>query len=126
MFSGEVDKQKRVVLLTWIFEIAHRFKYQSETTYLSVQLIDRYLSVESVSLKKLQLVGVTALFLASKYQEIVWRSASELSFFTKNAVSPEEIFRMELHMLAKLSFQVSVPTGFEFLERYWFVSDEET
>ena len=42
----------------------------SDTLFLGVSCIDRFLSIQNVSRSQLQLVGVTCLFLASKYEEI--------------------------------------------------------
>ena len=41
-----------------------------ETLYLTVNLIDRFLEAKQVTRKHLQLVGVTAMLVASKYEEI--------------------------------------------------------
>jgi primosomal protein N' len=46
------------------------FKLESETLYLTVNLIDRYLSVLRIDRSKLQLVAVSAMLIASKYEEI--------------------------------------------------------
>lgn len=42
----------------------------SDTLFLGVSCIDRFLSVQNVPRSQLQLVGVTCMFLASKYEEI--------------------------------------------------------
>ena len=47
-----------------------RFGLMPETLYLTVNIIDRYLSIQTVTRKELQLVGVTAMLIASKYEEI--------------------------------------------------------
>ena len=41
-----------------------------ETLYLTINLIDRFLEAKQVTRKHLQLVGVTAMLIASKYEEI--------------------------------------------------------
>ena len=41
-----------------------------ETLHLTANLIDRFLASRNVSRKRLQLVGVTAMLIASKYEEI--------------------------------------------------------
>jgi hypothetical protein len=48
-----------------------------ETLYLTTNLLDRYLSIQLVSRRNYQLVGTTAMLLASKYEEI-W--APEVGF----------------------------------------------
>jgi cyclin B len=51
-------------------EVHLKFKLVPETLYLTVSLIDRYLEKVEVHREKLQLVGVTAMLIASKYEEI--------------------------------------------------------
>ena len=36
MFSRDITESKRAVLLIWMFEVAYRFNYRTETTYLMV------------------------------------------------------------------------------------------
>ena len=47
-----------------------KLKLVPETLYLTVNLIDCYLERKEVFRPKLQLVGVTALLIASKYEEV--------------------------------------------------------
>ena len=49
---------------------AQEFKLVSDTLFLGVSCIDRFLSIQHVSRSQLQLVGITCMFLASKYEEI--------------------------------------------------------
>lgn len=66
----DVTPKMRSVLLDWINEVHHQFNLENETFHMAVSMIDRYLqSVHSTPRKYLQLFGVTALFMASKYEE---------------------------------------------------------
>ncbi len=60
----------RAILIDWLVEVHLKFKLVPETLYLTVSLIDRYLEKVEVHWEKLQLVGVTAMLIASKYEEI--------------------------------------------------------
>ncbi|KAF3642694.1 Cyclin-B2-3 [Capsicum annuum] len=51
-------------------EVHYKFELMEETLYLTMNLIDRFLPVQSVIRKKLQLVGITTLLLACKYEEV--------------------------------------------------------
>ena len=124
MFSTDATNRKRQVLLIWVFEVSFRLKHSSATTFIAVSLIDRYLSCVTVPARYLQLVGVTALYIACKFQEIMFTSASELAHYTNKACTKEDIIRTERRMLRVLNFQVNAPHGYEFLERFWTVSGE--
>ena len=80
--------------------------------------MDRYLAESVISRKKLQLVGVTAMLIASKYEEIYPPELSDFEYITDNAYNREEIMDMEIMMLNTLRFNVSVPTAGLFLNRY--------
>ena len=60
----------RAILVDWLVEVHLKFKLMPETLFLTANLIDRYLATRAVSRKNLQLVGVTAMLVASKYEEI--------------------------------------------------------
>ncbi len=94
-----------------------KFKLMTETLYLTVNLIDRYLSVQSVSRKNLQLVGVTALLLAAKYEEIWAPEVNDFVHISDNAYTREQILHMEKTMLNTLQFNLTVPTPYVFVAR---------
>ena len=66
----DITAQMRAILVDWMVEVAQEYKLVSETLYLSVSYVDRYLSAVPVQRNQLQLVGVTCMLLASKYEEI--------------------------------------------------------
>ena len=78
-----------------------------ETLWIAINIVDRFLSVRVVSLAKLQLVGVTAMFIAAKYEEILAPSVDEFVFMTENGYSREEILKGERIILSTLDFNVS-------------------
>jgi cyclin B len=94
-----------------------KFKLMMETLYLTTNLIDRYLSVRSVSRKNLQLVGVTALLLAAKYEEIWAPEVNDFVHISDNAYTREQILDMEKTMLNTLKFNLTVPTPYVFVAR---------
>lgn len=52
----------------WL-QVHFKFELMQETLYLMVTLLDRYLSQVQIEKKEIQLVGLTALLLASKYED---------------------------------------------------------
>ena len=66
----EINERMRCILVDWLIQVHHRFSLLQETLYLTVSIIDRYLATHTVTKSKLQLVGVTAMLLASKYEEM--------------------------------------------------------
>ncbi len=56
--------------------------------------------------QKLQLVGVTAMLLASKYEEIYAPEVRDFVYITDKAYTREQILAMEAQMLNTLDFKV--------------------
>ena len=81
----------RTVLVDWLIEVHLKFKLLPETLYLTVNLIDRDLALESVSRKRLQLVGVTAMLIASKYEEIYPPEIKDFVFVTDQAYNRDDV-----------------------------------
>lgn len=81
----------RAILVDWIIEVHLKFKLLPETLFVTVSLIDRFLEKQVVSRTKLQLVGVTAMLIASKYEEIYAPEVRDFVFITDNAYSRSEI-----------------------------------
>ena len=108
----------RAILVDWLIEVHFKFKLLSETLFLTVNLIDRFLERSDVVRTKLQLVGVTAMLIACKYEEIYAPEVRDFVYITDKAYSREEILAMEASMLATLDFNICAPSSFRFLERY--------
>ncbi|KAG0338163.1 G2/mitotic-specific cyclin [Podila horticola] len=107
----------RSVLVDWLAEVHHKFKLLPETLFLSVNIMDRFLSERGVSLVKLQLVGITSLFLASKYEEIVAPSVTNFVYMADGAFTEQEILNAERYVLQVLHFQLNYPSPLNFLRR---------
>ena len=113
----ECQWSMRAVLMDWLVQVHARFQLLPETLFLSVNYIDRFLSCKVVSLAKLQLVGATAIFLASKYEEVNCPSISEVVYMVDNGYSQEEILKAERFMLSMLAFELGWPGPMSFLRR---------
>lgn len=103
--------------MDWLVQVHARFGLLPETLFLAVNYIDRFLSVKIVSLAKLQLVGATAIFLASKYEEINCPSIQEIVYMVDNGYTQDEIIKAERFMLSMLAFELGWPGPMSFLRR---------
>lgn len=106
-FQDEIQWHMRATLIDWLMQVHMRYHMLPETLWIAVNLVDRFLSARIVSLAKLQLVGVTAMFIASKYEEILAPSVEEFVFMTENGYTREEILKGERIVLSTLEFNVS-------------------
>ncbi|TXT10802.1 hypothetical protein VHUM_02307 [Vanrija humicola] len=106
-FQTEIEWTMRTTLIDWLLQVHLRYHMLPETLWIAVNLVDRFLSVRVVSLNKLQLVGVTAMFIAAKYEEILAPSVDEFVYMTENGYSKEEILKGERIILQTLDFTIS-------------------
>jgi len=118
----------RAILVDWLVDVHLRFKLLDETLFLTINLIDRYLEKCDVTRQNLQLVGVTAMLIASKYEEIYAPEIKDFVYVTDKAYTREEILEMEGNMLAIFEFKLTTTSAYRFLERYSNVhgTDERT
>lgn len=86
-----INERMRAILVDWLVEVHLKFKLVPETLYLTINLIDRYLEREEVSRPKLQLVGVTSLLIASKYEEIYPPELRDLVYICDRAYTKQDV-----------------------------------
>lgn len=113
----------RTILVDWLIEVQNRFRLMSETLFITVNLIDRYIMRRQVQQHKFQLVGVTAMFIACKYQEIQPPRMQDFVYITNNAYTNDEMREMETKLLQVLEFNVMFPTALSFMETYMRAMD---
>lgn len=114
----DINEKMRAILVDWLIEVHYKFKLLPETLFLTVNLIDRYLERNDVVRTKLQLVGVGAMLIASKYEEIYAPEVRDFVYITDKAYTKEEIILMESALLSVLDFNICAPSSYRFLERF--------
>jgi len=114
----DINAKMRGILVDWLVEVHSKYKMHNETLYLTVNIIDRYLSLRTIKRRHLQLLGVVALFIASKYEEIDPPKAAALAHITDNAYTKAEILRLECNVVAALNFEIVAVTPAHFVDRF--------
>jgi len=118
----EVNSEMRAKLNDWIIDVHKKFRLGTETLFLTVDLIDRFLACCHAKPEQLVLIGVTALLIACKFEEIYPPPVVEFVKVTGNACKKEEILKMELSILRALDFKVCRPTSVQFLSRFQHIN----
>mmetsp|Transcript_5261 Transcript_5261/g.15300 ORF Transcript_5261/g.15300 Transcript_5261/m.15300 type:complete len:387 (+) Transcript_5261:94-1254(+) len=113
-----INERMRSILVDWLVEVHLKFKLVPETLYLTINLIDRYLERQEVSRPRLQLVGVTSLLIASKYEEIYPPELRDLVYICDRAYTRKEIIEMEEQILKTLEYNITIPSAHAFLVRF--------
>lgn len=112
----DITGKMRMILMDWLIEVHMKYRLCPETLHLAVNLIDRYLSKKQITRKWLQLIGVAAMFIASKFEEINPPELPDWVYITDNAYSKDDVLKTECDMLITLSFKIAVPTAAHFFE----------
>ena len=114
--QNEINEQMRSILVDWIIDVHHKFGFTDETLFMTVLIIDRYATIRQISRMKLQLLGITALMIACKHEEIDLPKIEDFIYITDNAYTKEEMVKMENDILRALNFSLLFPSPIKFFE----------
>ncbi|XP_013108370.2 G2/mitotic-specific cyclin-B [Stomoxys calcitrans] len=124
--QAEVYAKMRAVLIDWINEVHTQFHLVAESFQLAVAIIDRYLqTVKDTKRSHLQLVGVTALFIAAKYEELFPPAIADFIYITDDTYTGKQIRQMELQIFKALDCNLSRPLPIHFLRRFSKAAEAE-
>ncbi|XP_019094225.1 PREDICTED: putative cyclin-B3-1 isoform X5 [Camelina sativa] len=114
----EVSPVTRGILINWLIEVHFKFDLMHETLYLTMNLLDRYLSQVPIRKNEMQLIGLTALLLASKYEDYWHPRIKDLISISAESYTRQQILGMERIMLKELKFRLNAPTPYVFMLRF--------
>ncbi|KAM8893509.1 G2/mitotic-specific cyclin-B2-like [Spinachia spinachia] len=117
MQGYNITERMRALLVDWLVQVHSRFQLLQETLYLTVAVMDRFLQVQQVSRGKLQLVGITAMLVACKYEEMYAPELGDFTYITDNAFTKAQVLEMERLLLRTLNFELGRPLPLHFLRR---------
>ena len=83
-----------------------------------MNIVDRYLEKTQVTVEKLQLIGVSAMLIACKYEEIYAPEIKDFVYITDTTYTCEQVLETENSILRCLDFNLTTPSAFRFLQRY--------
>ncbi|XP_004295213.1 PREDICTED: G2/mitotic-specific cyclin S13-7-like [Fragaria vesca subsp. vesca] len=114
----DINSKMRAILVDWLIDVHRKFELMPETFYLTVNITDRFLSRRMVTRRELQLVGISSMVIASKYEEVWAPQVNDFVCLSDYAYSDNQIRAMEKAILQKLEWYLTVPTPYVFLARY--------
>ncbi|CAN9513888.1 unnamed protein product [Ophioblennius macclurei] len=111
--------RKRALVLDWLFEVCAFYCLQRQTAYLAQDYLDRYLMTQDrVDSSSMQLLGITALFIAAKKEEVYPPKINAFAYVTDGACEVWEIERSEIQILKALNWNLSPETPISWLNLY--------
>ena len=114
--QSEINERMRGILIDWLIEVHFKFGFTDETLYMTISIIDRYLSSNPITKKNLQLLGITSLFISCKHEEIDVPKINDFTYITNNAYDKNEVIQMEDDILKFLKFNLLYPSPIKFFE----------
>lgn len=123
----ELRWSHRGILMDFLIGVHNRFRLLPETLYLAVNIIDRFLSLRVVSLSKVQLVGLSSLLIACKFEEMCSPSVKEImKIGGMDNASEDDMLKAERYILKTLNWSVSIyPQPMNWLRRISKADDYE-
>ena len=112
----EINDKMRSILVDWIIDVHFKFGFTDETLFMTISIIDRYLSICQITRTNFQLLGITALMIACKHEEIDLPKIDDFIYITDNAYVKNEVIKMEEDVLYKLNFSFLYPSPIKFFE----------
>ena len=116
--QNDINFRMRAILIDWLIDVHLKYKLLPQTMYIAVNLIDRYLEKNDTNRAKLQLAGITAMFIACKYEEIYSPELKDFVYITDGAYVKSDVLKMEKKMLTSLNYDITFPTQWSLLETY--------
>ncbi|XP_010889714.2 G1/S-specific cyclin-E1 [Esox lucius] len=118
-----LQPKMRAILLDWLMEVCEVYKLHRETFYLAQDYIDRFLATQANVFKStLQLIGIAALFIAAKVEEIYPPKVHQFAYVTDGACTEDEILSMELIVMKELNWSLCPLTPVSWLNIYMQVA----
>lgn len=114
----EVTGDMRGICLDWIIECASRFKMDPATTFLTANILDRFLAKKAIRRERMQMVSMVALIVAAKYEEIYPPRIKDYIHISANSFTREDMLRYEHYILHALGYSLTTPTPYHFLSAY--------
>lgn len=115
--QSEITWDHRGILIDWLLQVHARFNLLAESLFLTVNLLDRFLSLRTIHIPKLQLVGLACFFIATKYEETYAPSVREIVILADDQYTVEEILKAERYILKTLEWDMRAPGPMGWLRR---------
>lgn len=114
----DLNPKMRAILIDWLVLVHRKFKFNPETLFLAIEIIDRFLQKSPIPRQLLQLVGVSSILIASKIEEIYFPEIWDLVAMTDGAYSCKDIVEMEANIASALEFEFGFVCPIFFFDYY--------
>ena len=121
--STQINEKHRAVVIEWLSYIVHYFSQSNETLFMSINIMDRYISKKRITLNIYQLVAISSYLIASKYEDTFTPSIDDLIYISKNIYNHNDITTMEKDILDTLNFDIFSVSSYQFFSSFYLISN---
>lgn len=116
----DIKLTMRPLLLDFLLEVITMLNLNKSTFPLCVNLIDRYCSTRIVKKQHYQLLGLSCLWIATKFQDSKFKipNLNDLKIICVNSYYNELFIEMEKHILKSLDWKINCSTFDSFIDLY--------
>lgn len=105
-------------MVDWVIEVLTNFRCEDQTYFVTISIMDRYFKAkqEAIEVSDLHLIGVTCMYMASKYEDIYPLKMSMVyEKIAHKKLTTKQIIETERDILKTLDYDFNCPTALEFL-----------
>lgn len=111
----EIKPWMRKTLASWMLDVCKNQSREKDVFVVAMNILDRFLSVQSIGKRHLQLLGTVCMFIAAKLRSAVQFNAETLVIYTANSITIEELLNWEQFVLHKLRWDICCVTPNDFV-----------
>lgn len=116
--QSTITPKMRATVIDWLVEVHGKMGFHTDTLYLTVNLMDRFLSQCDIDKSTYQRYGCAALLIAAKNLELYPPSLKDLVRFADDSFTSRLLSKSEAQILIRLDFKVNPFLSSTFLKRY--------
>ena len=120
---SEINERHRIVVIEWLSYIVCYFSQSNETLFMSINIMDRYISKTKISLNIYQLIAISSYLIASKFEDTNSPLIDDLIYISKNIYTQNDIIAMEKDILTTLNFDIFFVSSYQFFSFFYLVGN---
>jgi cyclin B len=117
-WHSDINASMREILIGWLLEVQPQLCLNHHSLYLGILIIDKYCHNRYISKTKYQLLGISSLFIAAKFEEVKTPRLKRYVTVCGGQYSFDQILGMESEILLALNFNIKTITSCWLLEEY--------
>ena len=102
--QDDITEKMRSILIDWLIDVHSKFKLKCNTLFMTINIVDRFLSKERISRKQLQLIGVASMLIACKFEEIYAPEVRDFVYISDEVSLRQYSLTQNCPKISKLNF----------------------